>query len=121
MGAGAGAGTQAVAAKRMMKNDGGRQTGAAASAGGDEDGGGAGGGAGAGSGGDGGGGDGGEWKIVYVAPMKALAAEVVDKFGSKLRPLGLRVRELTGDTQLSRAELADTHGEPAGTGQDRTG
>jgi activating signal cointegrator complex subunit 3 len=38
-----------------------------------------------------------EFKIVYVAPMKALAAEVTDKFSSKLGFLGIRVRELTGD------------------------
>lgn len=45
-------------------------------------------------------------KVVYIAPMKALAQEVVDKFTDKLRPLGLVVRELTGDVQLSRAEAA---------------
>ena len=43
-------------------------------------------------------------KVVYIAPMKALAQEVVDKFSSKLKPLGLIVRELTGDMQLTRAE-----------------
>ena len=34
-------------------------------------------------------------KIVYIAPMKALAQEVTEKFGSKLKPLGIIVRELT--------------------------
>lgn len=43
-------------------------------------------------------------KVVYIAPMKALAQEVVEKFSSKLKPLGLVVRELTGDMQLTRAE-----------------
>jgi hypothetical protein len=44
-------------------------------------------------------------KVVYIAPMKALAQEVVEKFHSKLRAsLGLIVRELTGDMQLTRAE-----------------
>lgn len=43
-------------------------------------------------------------KVVYIAPMKALAQEVVEKYSSKLRPLGLKVRELTGDMQLTRAE-----------------
>lgn len=43
-------------------------------------------------------------KIVYIAPMKALAQEVVEKFSSKLKCLGIIVRELTGDMQLSRAE-----------------
>ena len=35
-------------------------------------------------------------KIIYVAPMKALAQEVVEKFSDRLKPLGLIVRELTG-------------------------
>ncbi|CAJ1934944.1 unnamed protein product [Cylindrotheca closterium] len=43
-------------------------------------------------------------KVVYIAPMKALAQEVVEKFSSKLKPLGLIVRELTGDMQLTKAE-----------------
>jgi activating signal cointegrator complex subunit 3 len=43
-------------------------------------------------------------KVVYIAPMKALAQEVVEKFSSKLKALRLIVRELTGDMQLSRAE-----------------
>jgi replicative superfamily II helicase len=43
-------------------------------------------------------------KIVYIAPMKALAQEVTDKFSSKLKALGIEVRELTGDMQLSRTE-----------------
>jgi activating signal cointegrator complex subunit 3 len=43
-------------------------------------------------------------KVVYIAPMKALAQEVVEKFSSKLKALRLIVRELTGDMQLTRAE-----------------
>mmetsp|Transcript_20166 Transcript_20166/g.43517 ORF Transcript_20166/g.43517 Transcript_20166/m.43517 type:complete len:2151 (-) Transcript_20166:75-6527(-) len=43
-------------------------------------------------------------KVIYVAPMKALAQEVVEKFSSKLKALKLIVRELTGDMQLTRAE-----------------
>jgi activating signal cointegrator complex subunit 3 len=35
-------------------------------------------------------------QVVYVAPMKALAAEVTANFGKRLEPLGLMVRELTG-------------------------
>ncbi|KAA0166650.1 hypothetical protein FNF27_07480 [Cafeteria roenbergensis] len=49
-----------------------------------------------------------DFKIVYVAPMKALAAEVTDKFGKRLAGLGVRVRELTGDMQLTRREIAET-------------
>jgi activating signal cointegrator complex subunit 3 len=48
-------------------------------------------------------------KVVYIAPMKALAQEVVEKFQSKLQPLGLIVRELTGDMQLTRAEAEAAH------------
>jgi len=50
-----------------------------------------------------------DMKIVYVAPMKALAAEVAAAFSRRLAALGLRVRELTGDMQLTRSELAETH------------
>ncbi|ODV92088.1 hypothetical protein CANCADRAFT_30350 [Tortispora caseinolytica NRRL Y-17796] len=48
------------------------------------------------------------FKIVYVAPLKALAAEIVDKYTRKLAWLGINVRELTGDMQLTRKELAET-------------
>lgn len=37
-----------------------------------------------------------QFKIVYVAPMKALAAEIVEKFSKRLSWLGIQVRELTG-------------------------
>ncbi|TPX31933.1 hypothetical protein SmJEL517_g04845 [Synchytrium microbalum] len=55
-----------------------------------------------------------DFKIVYVAPMKALAAEIVRKFSSRLGAkeseggLGLVVKELTGDMQLTRAEIGAT-------------
>lgn len=51
----------------------------------------------------------GQFKIIYVAPMKALAAEVTDKFKSKLSYLGIRVKELTGDMPLTRSEVTRTH------------
>jgi activating signal cointegrator complex subunit 3 len=47
-------------------------------------------------------------KIIFVAPMKALAQEVVSKFGKQLAPLGLQVRELTGDMQMTKREIAMT-------------
>lgn len=47
-------------------------------------------------------------KIIYVAPMKALAAEVVAKFRKRLLPLRVAVRELTGDMQLTRREIRET-------------
>ncbi|KNE71806.1 hypothetical protein AMAG_16111 [Allomyces macrogynus ATCC 38327] len=49
-----------------------------------------------------------DFKIIYVAPMKALAAEVVEKFSKRLRPLGIQVRELTGDMQMTKQEILAT-------------
>ncbi|KAI8066325.1 Sec63 Brl domain-containing protein [Gongronella butleri] len=49
-----------------------------------------------------------DFKIVYVAPMKALAAEVVEKMGKRLKFLGISVRELTGDMQLTKTEIMAT-------------
>jgi len=49
-----------------------------------------------------------EWKVVYVAPMKALASEIVVKMRKRFRWCGLAVRELTGDMQLTRQEIAET-------------
>lgn len=40
--------------------------------------------------------------------MKALAAEMVQNFGKRLASLGISVRELTGDMQLSKAEILKT-------------
>lgn len=47
-------------------------------------------------------------QIIYVAPMKALAAEMVRNFGKRLEPLGITVKELTGDMQLTKAEIMKT-------------
>ncbi|KAL9254447.1 DExH-box ATP-dependent RNA helicase DExH14-like protein [Drosera capensis] len=49
-----------------------------------------------------------KFKIVYVAPMKALAAEVTSAFSHRLAPLNMTVKELTGDMQLSKHELEET-------------
>ncbi|CAD7954207.1 unnamed protein product, partial [Amoebophrya sp. A25] len=46
----------------------------------------------------------GVFKMVYLAPMKALCAEVVENFN-----LGIQVREMTGDISLSKQELDRTH------------
>ncbi|KAJ7591194.1 Sec63-domain-containing protein [Mycena floridula] len=48
------------------------------------------------------------FKIIYVAPMKALASEIVRKIGKRLKWLSIEVRELTGDMQLTKAEIART-------------
>ncbi|XP_039603796.1 activating signal cointegrator 1 complex subunit 3 [Polypterus senegalus] len=49
-----------------------------------------------------------EFKIVYVAPMKALAAEMTNYFSKRLEPLGIAVKELTGDMQLTKGEILRT-------------
>lgn len=49
-----------------------------------------------------------QFKVVYVAPMKALAAEMTTNFGKRLQPLGISVRELTGDMQLTKTEMQQT-------------
>ncbi|KAJ1916792.1 activating signal cointegrator 1 complex subunit 3 [Mycoemilia scoparia] len=49
-----------------------------------------------------------DFKIVYVAPMKALATEVVRKYSTRLSWLGIKVSELTGDMQLTKSEIQKT-------------
>ncbi|POR38815.1 Putative helicase mug81 [Tolypocladium paradoxum] len=49
-----------------------------------------------------------DFKIVYVAPMKALAAEVTEKLGKRLAWLGIKCREYTGDMQLTKSEIVQT-------------
>jgi pre-mRNA-splicing helicase BRR2 len=49
------------------------------------------------------------FKIVYVAPMKALVQEVVQNFSKKLAPFGMNVKELSGDQNLTRQQIQDTH------------
>ena len=49
-----------------------------------------------------------DFKIVYVAPMKALAAEITDKLGKRLAWLGIQVREYTGDMHLTKKEIVQT-------------
>lgn len=41
--------------------------------------------------------------------MKALAQEIVRKFSKRLNRLGIICRELTGDMQLTKVEIAETH------------
>ena len=59
-------------------------------------------------------------QIIYVAPMKALASEMVQNFGRRLAPLGISVRELTGDMQLTKSEIQATQvGDCVGGGEGR--
>ena len=49
-----------------------------------------------------------DFKIVYIAPLKALVQEQVGNFGKRLEPYGIRVSELTGDRQLTKQQISDT-------------
>ena len=49
-----------------------------------------------------------DFKIVYIAPLKALVQEQVGNFGARLKPYGITVSELTGDRQLTKQQIADT-------------
>ena len=42
------------------------------------------------------------FKIVYVAPMKALVQEQVQQFGQRLKEYDITVRELSGDNNLTK-------------------
>lgn len=48
------------------------------------------------------------FKIVYVAPMKALVQEVVKNFSDRLSPYGVTVAELSGDSSLTRQQISET-------------
>ncbi|KAI9775085.1 MAG: DEIH-box ATPase [Candelina submexicana] len=48
------------------------------------------------------------FKIVYIAPLKALVQEQVGNFGKRLESYGIKVSELTGDRQLTKQQIADT-------------
>jgi pre-mRNA-splicing helicase BRR2 len=48
------------------------------------------------------------FKIVYIAPMKALVTEIVGNFQKRLEAFGITVRELTGDVHLTKAQIDET-------------
>ncbi|KAI0482782.1 Sec63 Brl domain-containing protein, partial [Xylariaceae sp. FL0804] len=48
------------------------------------------------------------FKIVYIAPLKALVQEQVGNFGARLKPFGITVSELTGDRQLTKQQITET-------------
>ncbi|QIW95898.1 hypothetical protein AMS68_001416 [Peltaster fructicola] len=48
------------------------------------------------------------FKIIYIAPLKALVQEQVGNFGKRLEPYGIKVAELTGDRQLTKQQIAET-------------
>ncbi|KAF5776704.1 putative RNA helicase [Helianthus annuus] len=49
-----------------------------------------------------------DYKIVYVAPMKALVAEVVGNLSNRLKRYGVTVMELSGDQTLTRQQIDET-------------
>ena len=49
-----------------------------------------------------------DFKIIYIAPLKALVQEQVGNFGQRLAPYGIKVSELTGDRQLTKQQIAET-------------
>lgn len=48
------------------------------------------------------------FKIVYIAPMKALVQECVQNFGKRLAKYGITVKELSGDQSLTRQQIQET-------------
>ncbi|OMJ14023.1 U5 small nuclear ribonucleoprotein [Smittium culicis] len=48
------------------------------------------------------------FKIVYIAPMKALVAEIAGSFSKRLEGLNVTVKELTGDSQLTKDQIEST-------------
>ncbi|KAG6857079.1 hypothetical protein H0H87_009640 [Tephrocybe sp. NHM501043] len=48
------------------------------------------------------------FKIVYIAPMKALVQEMVGNFTKRLEVFGMKVGELTGDSQMTKQQIAET-------------
>ena len=49
-----------------------------------------------------------EFKVIYIAPMKSLVQEMVGNFGKRLSAYNLKVGELTGDSQMSKEQIANT-------------
>ncbi|KIY53142.1 putative RNA helicase [Fistulina hepatica ATCC 64428] len=49
-----------------------------------------------------------EFKVIYVAPMKALVQEMVGNFSKRLGAFGVKVGELTGDSQMTKEQIAET-------------
>ncbi|KAF9237747.1 putative RNA helicase [Melanogaster broomeanus] len=50
-----------------------------------------------------------QFKIVYIAPMKALVQEMVGNFTSRLTSsFGIKIGELTGDSQMTKQQITET-------------
>ncbi|GMP63366.1 hypothetical protein CsSME_00025085 [Camellia sinensis var. sinensis] len=48
------------------------------------------------------------YKIVYVAPMKALVAEVVGNLSNRLQHYDVKVKELSGDQTFTHQQIEET-------------
>lgn len=48
------------------------------------------------------------FKIVYIAPLKALVQEQCREFQRRLQPFGIKVSELTGDSNLTKLQISST-------------
>lgn len=49
-----------------------------------------------------------DFKIVYIAPLKALVQEQVREFERRLAQFGITVNELTGDSSLTKYQISNT-------------
>lgn len=49
-----------------------------------------------------------KFKVVYIAPLKALVQEQVREFQRRLHHFGVKVAELTGDSNLSKQQIEET-------------
>ena len=47
------------------------------------------------------------FKIVYIAPMKALVQEMVGNFTNRLKHFDMKVGELTGDSQMTKQQITE--------------
>ena len=48
------------------------------------------------------------FKIVHIAPMKAFVQEMVGNFSTRLSVFGIKVGELTGDSQMTKQQISET-------------
>ena len=48
------------------------------------------------------------FKIIYIAPMKALVQEMVGNFSKRLKVFNVKVGELTGDAQMTKQQISET-------------
>ena len=48
------------------------------------------------------------FKVIYIAPMKALVTEIVGNFQKRLTSFGITVKELTGDVHLTKSQIDET-------------